>query len=46
MTGETGTTVKKMLKVIRTGSSEGIIGDAKDQQAEELGIAVSWEHCG
>ena len=36
MTGEIGAMVKKILKVIRTGSTEGIMGDAKDQRAEEL----------
>lgn len=36
MTGEIEAVVKKMLKVIGTGSTEGIMGDAKDQRAEEL----------
>lgn len=35
MTGEIEALVKKMLKVFRTGSTEGM-GDAKDQRAEEL----------
>lgn len=28
--------VQKMLKVIRAGSTEGIMEDVKDQRAEEL----------
>lgn len=36
VTGETGAMVKKIQEVIRTESTEGIMGGAKDQQAEEL----------
>lgn len=34
--------VQKMLKVIRAGSTEGIMGDVKDQQAEELKCCWEW----
>lgn len=39
MTGEIRAMVKKMVKFVRTGSTEVITGDAKDQRAEEL------KHC-
>lgn len=34
MTGEIRAMVKKMVKFVRTGSTEVITGDAKDQWAE------------
>lgn len=41
MTIEIWVMVQKMLKVIRAGSTEGIMGDVKDQRAEEL--KCCWE---